>query len=344
MRSVRKVAFVGQPEYFQACYENDLDDLYQVGSFPLRFNPALDMEADVSTMSDLVAFNPDITVFFRGEYINSSLISGLSGIKIGYSTEPFPKLINKRFHYTRDSINRFKFFLRFAEHKFDFTFHYDETSRSFIELMGIRLSGYQPLPVATQTWRPPSPPVPKKWDIVFLGRSTPHREQFFGLLKRDLQFLHIAHGINGKDAMAYYNAGRIALNIHAETELSWESRVQVLMACGTLVVSEPLSPNAYIEADRHYVEASSAGDLYEKCRKILLYESEYEAMRAAARDIVDKNLSARTVFPSLFQACLSGCLPKPNYDLHRVRLAPLEVCAEYGGFEHLLDQLANEHV
>ena len=28
--------------------------------------------------------------------------------------------------------------------------------------------------------------------------------------------------------MAYYNAGRIALNIHAEPELSWESRVQVL--------------------------------------------------------------------------------------------------------------------
>lgn len=344
MRSVRKVAFVGQPEYFQACYENDLDDLYQVGSFPLRFNPALDMEADVSTMSDLVAFNPDITVFFRGEYIHSSLISGLSGIKIGYSTEPFPKLINKRFHYTRDSINRFKFFLRFSERKFDFTFHYDEASRSFIELMGIRLSGYQPLPVATQTWRPPSSPVPKKWDIVFLGRSTPHREQFFGPLKRDLQFLHIAHGINGKDAMAYYNAGRIALNIHAEPELSWESRVQVLMACGTLVVSEPLSPNAYLEADRHYVEASSAGDLYEKCRKFLLYESEYEAMRAAARDIVGKKLSARTVFPSLFQACVSGCFPKPSYDLHRVRIAPLEVCAEYGGFEHLLDQLANEHV
>src|SRR5262249_12740129 len=102
MRSVRKVAFVGQPEYFQACYENDLDDLSEIGYFLLLFNPALDMEADVSTMSHLVAFNPDITVFFRGEYINSSLISGLSGIKIGYSTEPFPKLIKKRFHYTRD--------------------------------------------------------------------------------------------------------------------------------------------------------------------------------------------------------------------------------------------------
>ena len=343
MRSALKVAFVGQPEYFQASYENDLDDLYHVGSFPLRFNPALDMEADASTMSDLIAFSPDITVFFRGEYISNSLISRLSGIKIGYSTEPFPKLINKRFHYTKDSIKRFKYFLRFSDRKFDFTFHYDEASRSFIELMGIRLSGYQPLPVATQTWRPQSSPVPEKWDIVFLGRSTPHREQFFGPLKRDLQFLHIAHGINGKDAMEYYNAGRIALNIHAEPELSWESRIQYLMACGRLVVSEPLSPNAYFEADRHYVEASSPGDLYEKCLKILSYETEYEVMRAAAREIVCEKLSARLVFPSLFQACVSGLFPKPSYDLHRVRLAPLEVCAEYGGFEHLLDQLANEY-
>jgi glycosyltransferase involved in cell wall biosynthesis len=343
MRSICKVAFVGQPEYFQACYENDLDDLYEVGSFPLRFNPALDMEADVSTMPDLIAFDPDVTVFFRGEYINTGLISRLNGIKIGYSTEPFPKLINGKFHYTKDSVNRFKFFLRFSERKFDFTFHYDEASRSFVELMGIRLSGYQPLPVATQIWRPPSSPVPPKWDIVFLGRSTPHRERFFGPLKRDLQFLHIAHGINGKDAMPYYNAGRIALNIHAEPELSWESRVHVLMACGRLVVSEPLSPNSYIKADRHYVEALSPRDLYEKCRTVISCETEYDGMRAAAREVVVRKLSARTVFPSLFQACVSELFPKPSYDLHRVRLAPLEVCAEYGGFEHLLEQLASEY-
>jgi hypothetical protein len=344
MTSVRKVAFVGQPEFFQMCYENDLDDLYEVGSFPLRFDPALDMQADSSTMRDLIAFKPDITIFFRSDYISSKLLEALSGIKIGYSTEPFPKFIKNKFYYTMDSIRRFKSFLRTAERKFDFVFHYDEASREFIEMMGIRLSGYQPLPVATRKWHPPSDPPSKSWDIVFIGRSTEHRERFFGPLKRDLQFLHIAHGITGTDAMPYYHAARIVLNVHAEPELSWEHRVQTVMACGALVVSEPLSPNSYLVPGRHYVEASSPQDLHDECRKILSRESAYEPMRVAARKIVDERLSARTVFPGLLAACASGEFPKPAYALHRVRLTPLEVCAEYNGFEHLLDQLANERV
>ena len=294
-------------------------------------------------MSDLISFKPDLTVFFRGEYASRELVAALSGIKIGYSTEPFPKLIENRFHYTMDSINRFKNFLRTAERKFDYVFHYDEASQKFIELMGIRLSGYQPLPVATRMWRPPLCPRPKKWDIVFIGRSTEHRERFFGPLKRDLRFLHIAHGITGGDAMAYYNAGHIALNVHAEPELSWESRVQVMMACGALVVSEPLSPNSYLLPSRHFIEVTSPQHLYDKCREVLSREDDYAGMRVAARELVDERLSTRGVFPSLFAACASGQLSKPAYALHRVRLAPLEVCAEYSRFEHLLEQLAHEH-
>jgi hypothetical protein len=343
MTSIRRVAFVGQPEFFQMCYENDLDDLYEVGSFPLRFSPARDMQADCSTMRDLISFSPDLTVFFHGEYASGDLVAALPGIKVCYSTEPFPKLIDNKFHYTMDSVTRFKSFLRTADRKFDYVFHYDEASRKFIELMGIRLSGYQPLPVATRMWRPPSCPPPKKWDVVFIGRSTEHRERLFGPLKRDLRFLHIAHGIAGGDAMAYYHAGHIAVNVHAEPELSWESRVQLMMACGVLVVSEPLSPNSYLLPGRHYVEATSPQHLYDKCQEVLSREGDYEGMRVAARELVDERLSTRRVFPPLFAACASGQLAKPAYALHRVRLAPLEVCAEYSRFEHLLDQLANEH-
>ena len=121
--------------------------------------------------------------------------------------------INSKFDYTSDSVNRFKFFLRFSERKFDFTFHFDEASRSFIELMGIRLSGYQPLPVATQTWRPPSSPIPKKWDIVFLGRSTPHRERFFGplLAGKKVQVLELSGDwadVRDPEVLAQLNAAK----------------------------------------------------------------------------------------------------------------------------------------
>jgi Glycosyl transferases group 1 len=343
MISPCRIAFVGQPEFFQVCYETDLDDLYEVGAFPVRFSPARVMEADSSTMQDLLSFRPDITIFFRGEYASRELVAALSGIKVAFSTEPFPKLIAGKFHYTLDSINRFKAFLRTAERSFDYVFHYDEASQRFIELMGIRLSGYQPLPVATQIWRPPSDPPEKQWDIVFIGRSTEHRERFFGPLKRDLKFLHISHGVHGTDAIAHYTAARIALNIHAEPELSWESRVQTIMACGVLVASEPLSPNPFLVPGEHYVEASSPAKLYDKCRYILSHEQEFDRVRTEAREVVDNRLSSRAVFPAMITACATGRVPRPAYALHRVRLAPLEVCAEYKGFEHLLDQLANEY-
>ena len=35
--------------------------------------------------------------------------------------------------------------------------------------------------------------------------------------------------------------------------------------------------------------------------------------------------------------------PRPAFDLGRFRLAPFEICAEYNGFEHLLDSFRDDH-
>ena len=35
--------------------------------------------------------------------------------------------------------------------------------------------------------------------------------------------------------------------------------------------------------------------------------------------------------------------PRPAFDLGRFRLAPFEICAEYNGFEHLLDPFRGDH-
>jgi hypothetical protein len=59
---------------------------------------------------------------------------------------------------------------------------------------------------------------------------------------------------------------------------------------------------------------------------------------------VRSELSARRTWPVLIERCLSGEPPRPAFDLGRVRLAPLEICMEFTGFEHLLDQLRGDHV
>ena len=337
-----KLAFVGQLEYNAPLYETDLDDLYVVRRFSPIFDPAAGHEATASTMGPLLDFNPDVAVFFRPEYFSNSLLSRLKCVKIGISTEPFPKYIDDKFHFTLDSIGRFKLFLKAAELSFKYIFHYDAASLSFLERMGIRLSGPFALPVATMTWSQ-SEVSDLEWDFVFIGRSTVNRERHFGALKRDLRFLHIAHGIIGKDALPYYHRSRIGLNIHSEPELAWEPRVQQLMAAGMLVVSEPISPNDLLLPDKHFLEVRDPVETYQICLKILENPGRFEAVRRAGYDRVHRELSARLVWPRFIQRCLEDDFRQPTFDLGRVRVAPLEICAELSGFEYLLDELRGDH-
>jgi Glycosyl transferases group 1 len=337
-----KIAFIGQPEYNAPLYETDLDDLYEIRRFPIVFNS---MQGDLATVpnpGNLTDFAPDIAVFFRPDYINEDLLRRISGLKIGISTEPYPKYISGVFHYTSDSIKRLKLLTRVAVHQFDYLFHYDQASLGFLELMGLRMSDHFVPPVATGVWRPAEQTSHTR-DLTFIGRSTEHRERHFGALKRDCNFLHIAHGIVGQEALGYYHSAPIGLNVHAEPELSWEPRVQQLMACGLIVVSEPISPNNIFTSDEHFLETKDPSQTYEICREILAQPAKYETVRRAGYKKVLDELSARQVWPRLFERCMNRDFPRPAFDLSRFRIAPFEICAEYNGFEHLLDPFRGDH-
>lgn len=336
-----KVAFVGQPEYNSPLYENDLDDTYTTTNFCTLFDLKLN-RMSAQSMSPLIEFRPDISICFRPEYFSKELLAALSGIKVGISTEPFPKCVDGKFYYSLDSISRFRNLLQAAPLGFDFIFHYDSSSLSFMAEMGINLSGTVALPVATRTWTPPrGAERANTWDVVFLGRSTTHREKHFLPLKRDLRFLHISHGIMGKDMLPFYHASTIGLNIHSEPELMWEPRVQQLMAAGLLVVSEPISPNEILVPGEHFIETSDPSSTYEICKKIAKDPGQFEHIRRAGYERVGDLLSAHQVWSSLISGCLEGAFPRPLFDLERVHLGPLEICAEFSGFEHLLHEFQN---
>jgi hypothetical protein len=207
-----KIAFIGQPEYNAPLYEADLDDLYEIRRFPIVFDPRQGDLATVTGIADAIDFAPDIAVFFRPDFISNDVLRRMTGLKIGISTEPYPKYISGVFHYTSDSIKRLKLLTRVAVHQLDYLFHYDQASLGFLELMGLRVSGAFVPPVATGVWRPREQTSHTR-DLTFIGRSTDHRERHFGPLKRDCNFLHIAHGVVGQEALAYYHSAPIGLNI-----------------------------------------------------------------------------------------------------------------------------------
>ena len=299
-----KIAFIGQPEYFRAFYEEDLNEIYDVQEFCTNFT----MKEE--EFESLIDFNADINVFFRGEFIPNGLLKRLNGIKVALSSEPFPSYINGKLNFTFDSYKRFEAFLNIRDKSYNYVFHYDKSSEMFLKNHGIMISGSFAFPIATMTYKPIA--LKKKWDVFFIGRSTPYRERFLAPIKHYFNVLHVAHGIHGNDLVPYLNQSRILLNLHADNEISWEPRVQMLMATSNLVFSHTISPNEFFEPNKDYVEIDLEDpfDLYNKVKYYLENEREGKAIAKNGFEKVLKYFDARTRFVQLFQDIQYGKYPE----------------------------------
>jgi len=297
-----KIAFVSQPEYFRFCYEQDLNLHHEVREFPFHFG----MREE--ELADLITFDADVNFFFRGEFLPSSLLTRLRGKKIALSSEPFPRNLGSKLEYTRDSIKRYlDFRARIRTQPFDYVFHYDEASLQFMARDGLHLSGAFAFPVATDTYD--GRQLEPTWDMFFIGRSTSHRERFFGPLKHHFQFLHICHGVFGPPLIEYMARAKINLNVHAEPEISWEPRMQMLLATGAFVISEPITPNHYLRPGVDYVEAASPSDMYEKVAYYLAHDEERHSIAASGKARIQEVLNAQRNFPQLIADLDQGKYP-----------------------------------
>jgi hypothetical protein len=295
---MKKIAFISQPEYFRFIYENCLDELFETREFPYHYDMAED------DFHDLLLFNAGYNIFFRGEFFPKSVLTRLKGKKIALSSEPYPRRIGKKWEWSLDSLRRYFAFRRMRERAFDFVFHYDPCSQALFDRDGLFLSGSLAFPVALDIYRPCD--TEKKWDLFFIGRSTSHREELFLQLKHRFQFLHIAHGIWGPELVEYINRSRICLNVHAENEISWEPRVQMLLACGAFVVSEKITPNAYLRPGIDYVEFDDKQDLYFKVESFLKDDMSRSRIAENARTRMEELFDSKKVFPALIQAIEAG--------------------------------------
>jgi hypothetical protein len=335
LTSIKTVAFIAQPEYFDFHYRDILESIYTVRYFPNSFSENPDF------FKELVEFDADINVFFRGELLPVEVLNALSGIRVNLSSEPFPKIINQSLVYTEDSLNRFEFFLRIFDRPYDYIFHYDEVSKAFFENQGIELSGFFPFPLATEVIKPAS--VAKKWDIFFSGRSTTHRDQFFNPLKRDFNFLHINHGVVGPDLLDFVHQCKISLNIHAENEISWEPRTTFMLAAGSLMISEPLSRTCPLRPGIDFIEINDPWQAYETCRQVLANYEAYKHIAESGRKRVVDVLSSRKTFPVFFNDLMEGKYKAASFNSNRLKLQPLKMNLKYNGFQHLLTELLHEH-
>jgi glycosyltransferase involved in cell wall biosynthesis len=285
-----QIAFVGQPEYFRFMYE-DLDKDYNVKDFVLKWG------AGIQFYKGLIEFNPHVAFFFRPELYPDTLLETLKGIKVALSSEPIPKYANDFFITSDDMELRFNSLKCAKGKKYDYFFHYDKTSLRFLEENGFKVDGEFFFPVATGIYRPID--CKKNWDWGFIGRDTIHRERFLGVAKRDFNGLHIAHGIYGEEFVRLMNACKIGVNLHIDKSISLEPRMQMMMACKVMTMSEPLSHNDLFKPGIHYVEFTQPEEFWEKLRYYLEHDDEREEIALNGFRLVRECLSTRAVFPKL---------------------------------------------
>lgn len=290
-----KIAVFSQPEYFRFMYEHELESFADVFEFKLQIG------LHASDFKPLIEFKADYNFFFRGEYLPDGVLEQLKGGRVALSSEPFPRLVNGRYEYTIDSIQRYFLFRSIRRKPFDYVFHYDAASLPFLKWDQLFVSGQFAFPVATSAYRPRE--RPKTWDLFFIGRSTAHREAHFGLLKHHYNFLHICHGIWGEPLVDYLCATKICLNVHAENEVSWEPRMQMMLACGAFVISEKITPNSYLRPGVDYVEISSPHELHQAVDYYLQHDA--ERLRIArngyerVREVLDSKISFQQLIADL---------------------------------------------
>jgi hypothetical protein len=154
-----------------------------------------------------------------------------------------------------------------------------------------------PLPVADDLFAPvtraATPPR-----ALFLGRSTAHRERVLSDVKHHFDVLHVVDGVRGAELRALLRRTDVGLNAHREPGRGFEHRVAIHLACGHLVVSEPLDPSEGLEPDIDYVQVADGRAMLAVVRALHRHPQLHERVRIRGRRKAEQFRASR-VWPRL---------------------------------------------
>ena len=284
-----RLAFVGQSTFFRACTP-DLDDDGTLTTF-IEFRQGADPRP---MRSALDAFAPDVVVVFRPEILPPGVLADLDAAIVGFLTEPIPRTSGGRPH--PDLAKRRRDLEQMDPRNVDRIVSFDPFILPAADpVMPVWRS--LPIPVADRLYRDVTPmqDLPR---ILFVGRSTPHRESFLGPAKREFDVLHVAFGAGADELESLLADHEVCLNLHNEPYPSFENRVCLHLAAGHLVVTEPLSPTHGLTPGLDHLVAATPQELVTILRELSSDPSRYEAVRVRGRLKADE-YRASTVFTTL---------------------------------------------
>jgi len=285
-----RVAFVGQGVYFGQCALEAPTEGIEPTFIDYRAGTPHE-----GMLARLEQWDPDVVVVFRPEIIPRGAFGSLRAVRIGYLTEPLPR-VGGRDH--RDLRERMWWLEQVDGSNFDRIVSFDPL---IAETAGNVLPVWRSLaiPVADSLFmevreraRPPR--------MLFIGRSTEHREAWLAPVKRAHEIVHIGHGLFGEQLRGFLADTDVQLNLHNNPYPSFENRVCIALAAGHLVISEPLSPTHGLTAGRDYLEARTPEELLALVERLTKEPDAFAEVQAAGRRQAER-IRASRVYPELLR-------------------------------------------
>ena len=284
-----RLAFVGQSTFFAACVPT-LDDSGVVTSF-LEFREGADWPP---VRRRLDALDPDAIVVFRPETLPRGALAGRSAPVLGFLTEPVPRSLDDKPH--PDLAKRARDLEKLDPGNVDRLVSFDPMIVPVAERV-FPVWRSLAIPVADRLYADALEPADQP-RLLFVGRSTPHREEFLAPVKREFDLLHVAFGAGVDELERLMRRHDTTMNLHNEPYPSFENRVCLHLAAGHLVVSEPLSPTHGLTPGEDYVEIRTPDELVATLRAVAAEPERFAAIRRSGREKAEA-YRASVVFPEL---------------------------------------------
>jgi hypothetical protein len=293
LRAPLRVAFVGQSTFFQACaLEGDAEGLR--GTF-VEHRGGADINA---LMAALAAVDPHVVLVFRPEIIPPGAFAGLRAATVGFLTEPLPRRGG-----THPDLERRLRELRSVDGgNFDRIVSFDPLIAETAERV-LPVWRSLPLPVADRYYRDVQP-ITGTPGVVFIGRSTEHREKMLTEAKHRYDVLHLAFGVDADRLERTLDENVVGINLHNEPYPSFENRVCLHLAAGHLVLSEPLSPTHGLEPAIDYLVVNGPWDIVAAIDALRRFPGVYQRVRVRGRRKAE-GFRASHVYPRLMRDLLA---------------------------------------
>jgi hypothetical protein len=283
-----RLVFVGQTTYFAACSMQE--PARGVLPFFVDFRAGADAERMLGSVR---ALEPDAILAFRPEIFPEGAFANLDALTIGFLTEPIPRTDGE----AHPDLERRLGDLRAVDPRnFDRIISFDPLMAATADRI-LPVWRSLPLPVADRLFLGAhvraDPPR-----MLFVGRSTEHREVFLGPAKHEHDIIHIAHGVTDEHLLDYLREVDVALNLHNEPYPTFENRVSVSLAAGLVVVTEPLSPTHGLEPGVDYLEVHNFQDLLVALFELRRNIGAFRRVRVRGRAKAEQYRASR-VYPAL---------------------------------------------